>query len=365
MSVSTHQNRLSHIFSFFFFLMFACICLTGTVSAEPGPLPDEGTATAGQPDPEPSKPFGSSLELGDEKKTVEPAWEFYVHKADDFHRIVSKRLVSTANWLDSFFQDERSEIEENTSTLRLRLSSFMEDGKGVKGDAQLRLRLVLPELEDKFYILITGEQEDTDDLENDTFKKTAEIDDTRDRNVNLSLRYFIKKARDMNLSLKVGARVNGFSPVAYGGPRFRISRHAGPWLIRFTQEVKWFSGEGWESDSRFDFEKFLAESLFFRARTEGYWYEEEYGYFYEVNFSIYQVLDEDRAMRYAWNNYFETRPSHRLDQILLGITYRQRFWRKWLYFELSPQLAFREEDGRHPSPGITVAVEAFFGGRNW
>lgn len=365
MSKRTHQKRLSYLLFLLLLPAIVYLSIPRAALADPTASPEEHPGTAGQSAPEACEQFGTSLELGGEKKAVEPAWEFYVHKADDFHRMVSERLVLTANWLDSFFRDERSEIEENTSSLRLRLSSFMEEGQGMQGDAQLRLRLVLPELEDKFYILITGEQEDDDDLNNDTFKKTAEIDETDDRNVNLSLRYFIKKARDMNLSLKIGARVNGFSPVAYGGPRFRISRHAGPWLIRFTQEVKFFSGDGWETDTRFDFEKFLAENLFFRARTDGYWYEEEYGYFYEVDFSIYQVLDKDRAMRYAWNNYFETRPSHHLDQILLGITYRQRFWRKWLFFEISPQLAFREDDDHHPSPGVTVAVEAFFGGRKW
>ena len=365
MSASTHQKSLHPIVFLFFLVALIYVGMAPTATAEPILPPEDASGSAGQPPPEPDEHFGSSLELGGEKKVVTPTWQIYVHKADDFHRMVSERLATTANWLDSFFRDERSEIEENTSSLRLRLSAFLEDSEGMTGDAQVRLRLVLPELEDRFYILITGEQDDDDDLSETSFNKNTELDKTEDRNVNLSLRYFIKKARDMNLSLKVGARINGFSPVAYGGPLFRISHHTGPWLIRFTQEVKWFSDEGWETDTRFDFEKFLAKSLFFRARTEGYWYEEEYGYFYELNFSIYQVLDKDRAMRYAWNNYFKTRPSHQLDQILLEITYRQRFWRKWLFFEISPQLAFREEDHRHPSPGITVAVEAFFGGGKW
>ncbi len=365
MSVKTQHKRQRYILYSLLLLMAFYIVLSDAAASETSSPPDEGSTPSDQVATDTFNALGESLEMGNEVKTIRPIWQIYGERADIFHQMVCEKLTTTANWLDSFFRDERSEVEENTSSLRLRLSSFFEEGESVKPDARIRFRLVLPELEDRFHIMITGEQDKNDDIRDTLLDKNAEIDQEAERNVNLSLRYFIRTAKDMNFSLKVGARINNFSPVIYAGPRYRISKNIGAWLVRFTQEVKYFTDEGWESDTRFDFEKILKEDLFFRTRTEGYWFEQEYGYFYELNFSLYQVVDEDRAFQYVWNNYFETRPCHCLDQTLLGITYRRRFWRKWLFFEISPQLAFREEDDYRPTPGITFAVEALFGNREW
>jgi hypothetical protein len=318
-------------------------------------------------------PFGeiaASLPAGKEpdtegeagKSSGESTKGAYEKRADDFHKIVSARLTASANWLDSFFRDERAEIEDNDTSLRVRLSSFLEDGEGLDVDTKLRLRLVLPELEDRFHIMITGARGDDRELSDDpAISKRGELDPEADRNVTLSLRYFVKQARSRNLSFKVGARLNGFPAAFYAGPRFRVSKKFNSWVASFTQEVKYFTDDGWETDTDLDFEKPLSESLFFRIRTEGSWYENEVGYYYDLNFILYQVIDENRALEYAWNNYFETRPSGRLDQIQLHVTYRKRFWRPWLFFEIEPQLAFRKEHEFVPTPGITFAVEALFG----
>ena len=283
--------------------------------------------------------------------------------ADKFHRMLSRRLISSANWVDSFFREERTEIEENETSLRLRLSSFAEETEGIKPDVKLRLNLVLPGLEDKVHIMLSGDRNEDRDFDKDPMSRVSEIDEEAVRNVNLSLRYFIKAARDKNLSFKVGARVSDFSPVIYWGPRFRISKRLDTWLTRFTQEVKYFSDDGWEVESDFDFEKDLADDLFFRTSLEGTWYENEDGYFYDVHFALYKIIDEDRVLGYLWSNYFETEVHHQLNQVVLALKYRQRLKRKWLFFEIKPQVAFREADNFNPTIGVTVAVEALFGYR--
>jgi hypothetical protein len=354
----------------FSLLLLVMTLLVGTArgeSSEALSLPADGREAATVKSA-PILPESTDSDAGTEpgEMSGESPLEGYGEKADDFHKIVSQRLTASANWLDSFFRDERTEIEDNDTSLRVRFSSFLEDGEGLKADAKLRLRLVLPELEERFHIMITGVRDEEDEFNEDpVIIKKGELDPEADRNVTLSLRYFIKKARNRNLSFKVGARLNGFPAAFYAGPRFRLSKKLKTWVVQFTQEVKYFTDDGWETTTRFDFEKPLSERLFFRIRTEGSWYENEVGYYYDLNFILYQVLDEDRALEYAWNNYFETRPSGRLDQIQLHVTYRQRFWRPWLFFEIEPQLAFRNEHEFVPAPGITFAVEALFGKRRW
>ena len=298
------------------------------------------------------------------EKTNKPDKKEYGKIADDFQELISEKLRVSADWLDSFFREERAEIEENQTTLKLRFSSFFEEGEGVDFNTRVRMRLVLPELEDKLHIEIIGERDpDTDTAKkyNKRIEQSGEIDEESDKNLNLALRYFIKTARENNLSFKLGARLNDLTPVVYGGPRYSASKNFDPWLLRFTQDVKWITDEGWESKTRLDFERSLTEDLFFRTSTAGYWYQDEDGYFYNVNLSLYQILDVDRALEYSWNNFFETQPNHTLCEVLLHIEYRMRFWRKWLFFEIRPQIAFREEDDFKPTAGITFALEAVFG----
>ena len=101
--------------------------------------------------------------------------------------------------------------------------------------------------------------------------------------------------------------------------------------------------------------------MFFRTSTAGYWYQSEDGYFYNINIYLYQILDENRVLEYSWNNFFKTRPNHELYEILLHVEYRRRFWRKWLFFEIRPQIAFRKENDFEPTAGVTFALEAVFG----
>ena len=301
------------------------------------------------------------------RQSDKPEKKEYGKIADEFQERISKKLKASANWLDSFFSEERAEIEENETTLKLRFSSFFEEGEGGDFNTRVRLRLVLPELEDKLHIEIIGEGDpDTDTAKkyDNLIERSGKIDEESDKDLSLALRYFIKTARENNFSFKLGARLNDLTPVVYGGPRYSASKYFDPWLLRFTQDVKWFTDDGWESKIRLDFERSLTKDLFFRTSTAGYWCQDEDGYCYNVNLFLYQILDVNRALEYSWNNFFETQPNHTLYEVLLHIEYRMRFWRKWLFFEIRPQIAFREEDDFKPTAGITFALEAVFGKKN-
>ncbi|GBC63664.1 hypothetical protein DENIS_4662 [Desulfonema ishimotonii] len=288
------------------------------------------SAAAADPDlsPPASEPFQ------DAEISEDAPLERYGQAADTFQETVSEKLVTSADWLDSFFRDERTEIEENKTNLRIKLSSFFEEGEGIDFKARARLRLVLPRFEDKLHIVFSGESDEDGTDKIDGFNNLGSDDDS-EKDINLSLRYFFRSVKKKNISLRVGLRVNEFPPVIYAGPRFSVSRQFDLWLIRFTQNIRYFSDDGWETRSQVDFERPLSDPLFFRTSIRGSWFESDHGYFYEVKNALYQVLDEDRALEYQFDQYLETRPSHQPDQILLRVKYRQRLWRKWLFFEVT------------------------------
>ncbi len=47
---------------------------------------------------------------------------------DRYHRNLSEDIVGIANWIDSFFDNDRTVAEDNKTRLRIKLYSFMEEG---------------------------------------------------------------------------------------------------------------------------------------------------------------------------------------------------------------------------------------------
>ena len=149
------------------------------------------------------------------------------------------------------------------------------------------------------------------------------------------------------------------------GPRVRKTWPFDVWQIRFTERVRWYTDIGWESRTRFDFERLFRDDLFFRATTDLRWRKQDYndeGFRFEAGPTLTQRLRRKAAIDYQWNNVFLTKPNTRLDETVLRLRYRQRIWRKWLFYEVNPQVAFRNDDDFRNTPGIEFRLEASFGG---
>jgi hypothetical protein len=287
------------------------------------------------------------------------AFESYGQKADQFHEAISESLSASADWLDSFYREDRMEIEENKTSLRLTLSSYFEERKTYDPGFRARFKLILPGFEEKLHLFLTNEVDEPSNIPQVLEKGVLDKNDEKD--FSLSLRYFFRNARKRNFSFRMGLRFNDITPVIYGGPRYSLSKKMDSWLFRLTEKVSCYSDYGWRSRSEIDFERYLAGDFFFRTKFSGTWFQREHGFFYSANTSLYQTVDEDRAFVYQVSTNFQTHPHHAMDSLGLGIKYRTRMWREWLFFEIIPQISFRDEYDFDPVTGITFAIEGVFG----
>ncbi len=287
----------------------------------------------------------------------EEEWEIMV---DTVHGDISRRFLSTAEWLDSFFDDERFKSEENRSRMRLYFKNSLIDAEGADIDVHARLRIVLPELEERLSFEVSGDTRDK--FEEDPIRSPVDRE-TYDRDENgltAGLRYLVRGTDRLNLQLSSGLRIRDYVPVFYLEPRHRFTRNFVPWTLRLTQRVRWYSDDGWEPRSRIDLERMIFQA-FFRSTAEVKWYERKTGIFYNIDFAVSRPLNLQSAVELQWNNRFETRPRHRLDTTYFQLRYRQRIWREWLSFEIAPQLAFPEDRDFHPTLGIFFSLNAVFG----
>jgi hypothetical protein len=287
--------------------------------------------------------------------------------SDWAHAKVSKGILTTARWLDSFFYDERFVQEENKTRIKLRLSSFWEEGQEVAYDLGTGIYLAMPGFEDRLALVVSGAEEEDDVIgyrAGGTVPDNKTIQGPQKEDVKLGLRYFIQSAQKRNISAILDFRIRNDTLVFVPALRWRESFPLDSWGLRFTQRFRWYSDTGWELPSTLDLERSLWKVYLFRTSLEGVWSEADEadkGYRYNLNFSLFQPLGVNQAFIYEWINEFQTAPYNRLETIRLKVRYRRRIWRDWLFLEIAPQISYPRDEGFRSTPGVLVFFEAIFG----
>jgi hypothetical protein len=295
----------------------------------------------------------------DEDAHLEPQKKTTIDKV---HERVDHEIIRTAVWIDSFFADERSLVEDNQTRLRLKLDTFVEEGEPVGFDAKADFKLVLPAFEERFQLIFSGDPDEDLGIESDPISQPPGPEQEADEEqVTATLRYFALDTLKKNLSFSAGFRLKDFNVIYFPEVRYRQSFEFDPFDMRFQQRVRWYSDKGWESKTRFDFEREFKERKLLRATTEGVWYEDQSGFYYSLGLTLYQPLSRKRVLSYECSNNLRTYPNNHLTQSLIKVRYRQRIWRKWLFFEVAPQIKFPEFKDYRPTPGILVRFEINMG----
>jgi len=191
---------------------------------------------------------------------------------DRYHRDLSEDILRIADWLDSFFDNDRTVAEENRTRLRIKFHSLMEEGQGPVFDTRTSFRLFLPRTQKRLNLLISGEPEDSLSPENTpTEDRREEFENTDEQNLIVSLQYKLKETLRRNISTNAGIRFSRTTPVFYTEGRYRHQIDLRAWILRFTQSLKWFADEGLESRTRIDVERPAAGGFFFRTTADGSW----------------------------------------------------------------------------------------------
>ena len=274
-------------------------------------------------------------------------------------RNISATINSAAQWADAFFDDERFVAEDASTKLRLRESAFLEhDESNPEYKTKISLSVDIPKTKNRLRVFVSSE-EDTNKTPDTLFNRV----DTSEESSAAGVQFFAGRSKKRNISLTAGIKLD--SVEFFIGPRYRRTFRFDTFNVRFTQRIRWFSSMGLEATTRFDYERLLSKSWFFRHTLDGRWRDEDPGYRYEIRPVLIQQLANRRAIEYQWNNLFETDPNHSLESSTFLVRYRRNFLRKWLFYEINPQIAMRDEDDFDPKAGITFQLEIVFGGKEF
>jgi hypothetical protein len=282
---------------------------------------------------------------------------------DRAHQRISSRITDTADRLDAFFGAPRIQEESNRSYLKVAVLRI-KDEEGVEITREIKLKIVLPRLQNRLQLIISQEDDEGEIQSEDP---TALVEDlttaTPPGDLTSAIRLMLRSARDLNIYVDAGVRFR-IHPTVFTRLRYRQSAELANWVVRFTQSVKWeeqFAEHPyqWDVISRLDFDRPISPRYFFRASLQGAWYEGRHGYFINQGFSLVHQLSEHRALAYEWNTSALTGqlvktendveiivdPDTRLriDETGLKIKYRQTVGWPWLFFESAVERAFRRD----------------------
>lgn len=271
---------------------------------------------------------------------------------------ISEKVITAATWFDSFFGDERYIAEENRSTVRLLLNAGIDKHEDLSFKPRIRMTLHVPQVDERLNFLISGNDDEDFDVERDPGNLNTRDDDA---NLTAALQYFLLQTEKMNISSSFGLSYN----YAYAGLRYRGTQNYGSWQGRIISRARYYTDDGWEARTRYDIERQISDKWLFRTTLDANWQEKNNGIPHGVIFSLFQVLNLDRAIQYDIGNYFHTRENYHMTDFVIRLSYRQRFYRDWLVFEVQPQVSFPKEYDRETNPGIIFKLEAEFGYKSY
>jgi hypothetical protein len=313
-------------------------------------------------DPVPT-PLGGESDPAGEPVETDPL-------ADRLHRRISHGVLLTAETIDAFFHTDQTEIEENQTVFKVGLGMFAEAEEEARLETRSRLKLVLPGFQDRLHLVLTGDPDTVDEVLGEAIdtvpEETLSVDETGD-GAGAALRYFVLDDLKRNLSFSAGVRIRDNQLVGFPEARYRrlFDLDDEDLALRFEQRVLWYTDDGWRESSRVDLDVLLEEQYLWRTSLTGVWAEVDGGYNYHLSFTFFNQLWKRAALSYEWDNAFSLCTDGQLNEILFKVSYRQSFWRPWLFFEFVPQLSFPESEDFKNTPGIRFRIEAIFGHYRW
>jgi len=273
----------------------------------------------------------------------------------DWHKHqVDTQVQRAANWVDSFFLDPNYQAEVVTTQFRVRPELHYRSEQGAKARLKLSLKLSLPNFNRKTSLIIGKEPDDGD------FEDTG---DGRGEDSIVGLQFFGKKRTRLHTSVSVGAKFNEFA--FFVGPRVSYGKAVGKKsLFRLTQTVRWQTNDYWQIYSRLDLNHVINDGYLFRQVFDGRWRgerSEEEGYRTRISSFLIQRLGVTSGLFYEFSTIFHTRPETHVNRYTLGVRYRKKTSRDWLYYEIVPEVSFEDEFDYKANPGLRLRLEFFYG----
>jgi hypothetical protein len=315
---------------------------------------------------------------------------------DDLERYLSKKVSITASKLDRLMSDdnEKNTSKENdnrkppsderkeTFLLSTGFSDFFKDETYLdvtnrsyvklhsgyeynqRGESDLfngvTARLRLPKTQKQLQLFIGGESDSTNPLAN-----TAHPDS------GVGLQYYMNSLYT-GLFSRASIGISGVTN-PYVKTHIEYPLYFENWLLRPVQTFKYSARDKFDEWTDLYFDRKVSKTQMVRLLLERSTNSEIKGMHYLSQLSYLNAYRDDISLNYYvgmngltkdLGNFYDnntTHPQKGVYEYTVGITWRHRLWKDYVFYQIDPKISYHEQYNYKPNHIIRIGLEIYFG----
>lgn len=293
---------------------------------------------------------------------------------DRFQGWVGEQVDDLGEEADDFFGSDESFDRTRGSRLDVMAPlRFHANGK-IDSEVKFRAKIELPKTNRRWNLIVLSADKSLRDLASDgqagnsaTSASSSSVTGTNQTDTGgtaVGLRFMLDMKDYTTSFFDFGLK---FRNVIEPDPFVRLKGNykwqlSDKWYSRMTQDLFWenYSGVGLNSNQVFDYQ--VNQRYLLRSDTDGTWWDKEQNYILSHNFIFYDRVKVYRGLAYHLGWDWETKDvGFHLTGYHAGLNWRERIYKKWLFFEIEPRVDFRVEDNfQRADPSIQFMLEMQF-----
>lgn len=286
----------------------------------------------------------------DAEQKTQTAW------FDVWQRSFTDSMDFTVKQLDGLFKGDNQATASNQARAEGRVQLAWEPRTGMLSDTDVRfrIRVQLPALEDRVDLLLSDNEDETQD---NTIRAARNTDNNDRDRTTIALRF--RPDQDSHYSFRIGA---GRRDQLYVKARYRDAvALTTKWAMLYDSEMYFYSRDGLGAEAGLAFQYDLSDKHLFRQNNRFYFRDDTNDWLWRHEIHHLHAVDEHNAIIPHFLVEGLSQPNYRVEEVYSGVRWRNNTLRDWLFFEVEPFVLFLRSEDFEPSYGVALRVEAYYG----
>ncbi len=276
-----------------------------------------------------------------------------LNKLEAWQATMGQYVDDSGERLDRFFGDDEFDVTRKGSRLDILLPTTLYDNGKLTTGLSFRAQMDLPRTNNRWKIVLTSFE---DSLYDDQSGKTAPtnpntasnaISGEEDKSTTLAARYLLFAKENTFSHLDFGLKFTDFiDPNPYARLRTRYKKTLSEKLLsRTTNDVYVERSRGGAIETQQVFDYQWQPKALLRSQTTGIWWHERGDYLLNQKGIWYQTINQHRVHAYyVSGNWQIDNESTAFNDISLGMNWREKLYKDWLFGEIEPRAIWREDN---------------------
>ncbi|MCB4436726.1 hypothetical protein LHL20_10850 [Alteromonas sp. McT4-15] len=275
---------------------------------------------------------------------------------DIWQRSFTDSMDFTVKQLDGLFLDDDARASHKQARAEGRVQLAWEPRTGMLSDTDLRfrIRVQLPALEDRVDLLLSDNEDETQD---NTIRAARNTDNNDRDRTTIALRF--RPEQDSHYSFRVGA---GRRDQLYVKARYRDALAlSSQWAMLYDSELYFYSRDRLGAETGVAFQYDVNEKHLFRQNNRFYFRDDTNDWLWRHEVHHLYSVDEHNAIVPHFMVEGLSQPNYRVEEIYAGMRWRNNTLRDWLFFEVEPFVLWLRNEDFRTSYGVALRIEAYYG----